>query len=99
MKNPSNSAEARKIKPVIATFMEAKLSDSDKTLDSLSQQGVAVWSGGWETVGTTVTLGTYQVLKTPGMADRRSPNSKPLGQASVNHHQWKRLMSAIISQL
>ena len=54
----------------MATFMEAKLSDSDKTLDALSQQGVAVWSGGWETVGTTVTLGTYQVLKTPGMTDR-----------------------------
>jgi hypothetical protein len=56
--------------PFMVTFMEAKLSDSDKTLDALSQQGVAVWSGGWGTIGTTVTLGTYQVLKTPGMADR-----------------------------
>lgn len=54
----------------MATFMEAKLSDSDKTLDASAQQGVAVWSRGWETVGTTVTLGTYQVLKNPRMAGR-----------------------------
>ncbi|PMD28158.1 cytochrome P450 [Hyaloscypha hepaticicola] len=70
VKNPSYSAEARKFKPVMATFMEAKLSDSDKTLDASAQQGVAVWSRGWETVGTTVTLGTYQVLKNPRMAGR-----------------------------
>lgn len=59
-----------KVKPVMATFMEAKLPDSDKTIASLSQQGVAVWSGGWETVGTTVTLGTYELLRNPRMADR-----------------------------
>jgi cytochrome P450 len=53
----------------MATFMESKLDESDKTIDALSQQGLAVWSGGWETVGTTVTLGTYELLKTPKMAD------------------------------
>jgi cytochrome P450 len=70
LKDPSKTAESRKIKPVMATFMEANLSDSDKTIGALSQQGVAVWSGGWETVGTTVTLGTYEVLKNHKISDR-----------------------------
>lgn len=54
----------------MATVMESKLADQDKTIDALSQQGIAVWSGGWETVGTTVTLGTYELLKSPHMANR-----------------------------
>jgi cytochrome P450 len=54
----------------MVTVMESKLADRDKTIDALSQQGVAVWSGGWETVGTTVTLGTYEVLRDPKMANR-----------------------------
>ncbi|KAE8451771.1 hypothetical protein EG329_003228 [Mollisiaceae sp. DMI_Dod_QoI] len=70
VKDPSKTAESKKIKPVMATFMEVKLADSDKTISALSQQGVAVWSGGWETVGTTVTLGTYELLRHPKMADR-----------------------------
>ncbi|CZR50988.1 related to trichodiene oxygenase cytochrome P450 [Phialocephala subalpina] len=70
MKDPSKTAGSRKMKPVMTTFMEAKLADSDKTISALSQQGVAVWSGGWETVGTTITLGTYQLLRNSKMADQ-----------------------------
>lgn len=70
IENPSKIDESRKMKPVMKTFMEAKLPESDKTISALSQQGVAVWSGGWETVGTTITLGTYQLLIHPTMGDR-----------------------------
>jgi cytochrome P450 len=74
-KNPSKTTDSR-LKPVMSTFIEAKLSDSDKTVDALAQQGVAVWSGGWETVGTTVTLGTYELLKNPKMAERLKSDLK-----------------------
>jgi cytochrome P450 len=70
VKDPSRTAESRKVKPVMATVIESKLADSDKTIDALSQQGIAVWSGGWETVGTTVTLGTYELLRNPEMVER-----------------------------
>ncbi|KAF8866637.1 cytochrome P450 [Acephala macrosclerotiorum] len=70
MKDPSKTAESRKVKPVMTTFMSSNLPSSDKTISALSQQGVAVWSGGWETVGTTITLGTYQLLLNPQMTNR-----------------------------
>jgi cytochrome P450 len=69
IENETNTFEQKKVKPVMAIFMEGKLADSDKTSSALAQQGIAVWSGGWETVGTTVTLATYEVLKSARMVE------------------------------
>lgn len=68
LKTETNTYE-QKVKPAMATFLEGKLLESDKTNSALSQQGTAVWSGGWETVGTTVTVAAYQILKTPAMQE------------------------------
>lgn len=46
------------------------LRESERTVDALSQHAMTIWSGGWETVGFTLTSGTYSVLRNQQIMER-----------------------------
>ncbi|SPN96562.1 related to trichodiene oxygenase cytochrome P450 [Cephalotrichum gorgonifer] len=46
------------------------LRESERTVDTLAQHAMTIWSGGWETVGYTLTSGTYAVLRNRQVMER-----------------------------
>ena len=59
------------------------LKESERTTFALSQHALTIWNGGWETLGFTLTTGTYAVLRNPQVMDRLQ---KELVEAWPNPH-------------
>ncbi|KAG5781015.1 hypothetical protein H9Q73_005337 [Fusarium xylarioides] len=48
----------------------ASLPQEEKEKGPLTQQAVAIWSGGWDTVGFVLTMAAYQLLQNPEVEQR-----------------------------
>ncbi|KAG9495325.1 hypothetical protein J7337_013564 [Fusarium musae] len=64
----------------------ASLPQEEKEKSPLTQQAVAIWSGGWDTVGFVLTMAAYQLLQNPQVEQRlyeelrkawKDPNESP----------------------
>ncbi|KAF4438615.1 trichodiene oxygenase cytochrome P450 [Fusarium acutatum] len=55
---------------VFDDFLDSSLPQEEKEKDPLTQQAVAIWSGGWDTVGFVLTMAAYQLLQNPEVEQR-----------------------------
>ncbi|RBQ73696.1 hypothetical protein FVER14953_10960 [Fusarium verticillioides] len=71
---------------VFDDFLDSSLPQEDKEKGPLTQQAVAIWSGGWDTVGFVLTMAAYQLLQNPQVEQRlyeelrkawKDPNESP----------------------
>ncbi|KAM0541625.1 hypothetical protein ACHAPJ_013173 [Fusarium lateritium] len=85
--NPSSKSEGISQHTVFDDFLDSSLPQEEKEKGPLTQQAVAIWSGGWDTVGFTLTMGFYQLLRNPEIKERlyhelkdawRDPNEPPV---------------------
>jgi cytochrome P450 len=84
--NPDSNIKGSNQHTVFDDFLDSSLPQSEKEKGPLTQQAVAIWSGGWDTVGFALTMGTYQLLQNPDIMERlynelkeawRDPNEAP----------------------
>ncbi|RKK94323.1 hypothetical protein BFJ68_g15199 [Fusarium oxysporum] len=69
--NHSNrNAEGITQHTVFDDFLDSSLPQEEKEKGPLTQQAVAIWSGGWDTVGFVLTMGAYQLLQNPQVEQR-----------------------------
>ncbi|KAF4461590.1 Trichodiene oxygenase [Fusarium albosuccineum] len=68
--DPSSKSEGISRHTVFDDFLDSSLPQEEKQSGPLTQQAVAIWSGGWDTVGFSLTLGTYSVLQNPKIKER-----------------------------
>ncbi|KAK2472469.1 hypothetical protein H9L39_16349 [Fusarium oxysporum f. sp. albedinis] len=69
--NHSNrNAEGITQHTVFDDFLDSSLPQEEKENGPLTQQAVAIWSGGWDTVGFVLTMAAYQLLQNPQVEQR-----------------------------
>ncbi|KAH7215799.1 cytochrome P450 [Fusarium oxysporum] len=69
--NHSNrNAEGITQHTVFDDFLDSSLPQEEKEKGPLTQQAVAIWSGGWDTVGFVLTMAAYQLLQNPQVEQR-----------------------------
>ncbi|KAL9560971.1 hypothetical protein ACKAV7_014887 [Fusarium commune] len=55
---------------VFDDFLDSSFTSRRKGKGPLTQQAVAIWSGGWDTVGFVLTMAAYQLLQNPQVEQR-----------------------------
>ncbi|KAF5698022.1 cytochrome P450 monooxygenase [Fusarium globosum] len=68
--HPNHNAESITEHTVFDDFLDSSLPQEEKEKGPLTQQAVAIWSGGWDTVGFVLTMAAYQLLQNPPVEQR-----------------------------
>ncbi|KAF5624314.1 cytochrome P450 monooxygenase [Fusarium sp. NRRL 25303] len=68
--HPNHNAESITQHTVFDDFLDSSLPQEEKEKGPLTQQAVAIWSGGWDTVGFVLTMAAYQLLQNPQVEQR-----------------------------
>ncbi|KAF4334881.1 hypothetical protein FBEOM_11272 [Fusarium beomiforme] len=61
--DPSHTCEGITQHTVFDDFLDSPLPKEEKEKGPLTQQAIAIWSGGWDTVGFVLTMAAYQLLQ------------------------------------
>jgi cytochrome P450 len=68
--DPNRKFEGITQPTVFDDFLGSSLPKREKEKGPLTQQAVAIWSGGWDTVGFVLTMAAYQLLQKPEIEQR-----------------------------
>ncbi|KAF9771295.1 hypothetical protein IL306_011074 [Fusarium sp. DS 682] len=68
--DPNHKSEGMTQHTVFDDFLDSSLPKEEKEKGPLTQQAVAIWSGGWDTVGFALTMAAYQLLQNRDIEQR-----------------------------
>ncbi|KAF4445645.1 hypothetical protein F53441_10645 [Fusarium austroafricanum] len=68
--DPNRTFEGITQHTIFDEFLDSPLPEEEKEKGPLTQQAVAIWSGGWDTTGFVLTMAAYQLLQNPKVEQR-----------------------------